>query len=79
MMPFHIKKCVVSKVSGIIQQRWYDKMSKAILNFPNKCILGLGSISVNIILKEYSFLVKVYSETIYGNVLLEKICIKHTY
>jgi len=54
-------------------------MSKAILNSPNKYILGLGSICVNIILEEYGFLVKLYSETIYGNVLLEINMYRHTY
>lgn len=45
----------MSKVSGIIHQRWYGKTSKAILNFPNKYIVGPGSIPVDIILEEYCF------------------------
>ena len=54
-MAFHIKKCVISKVSGIIHQRWHDKTPKAILNSPNTYILGLGLISVKVILEEYDF------------------------
>lgn len=71
MMAFHIKKYVTPKVSEIIHQRQYEKTSKAILNSPNKYILGLSSIFVNVILEEYYFWVKLYSETVYGNVLLE--------
>lgn len=67
MMAFHIQKCVISKVSGIIHQRWYDKTPKAILNSPNTYILGLGLISVKIILEEHDFwgrtIVKPFMET----------------
>lgn len=70
-MTFHSKKCVISKVSRIIHQRCSDKISKAILNSPDRHILELGSVRVNIILEEYYFLVKLCGKTTYGIVLLE--------
>ena len=55
IMTFHVKKCVISKVSGILYQKWYDKISKAILSSPTTHMLGLGLVSVKIILEEYDF------------------------
>lgn len=78
MVTFHSTKCVISKVSRIIHQRWSDKTSNAILNFSDKYILELGSVSVNITLEQYYSLVKLYSTTIYGTVLLEMHRYRHT-
>lgn len=55
IMTSHIQKCILSNVSGILYQKWYDKIAKAILISPNTYMLGLGLVSVKIILEEYDF------------------------